>query len=193
VPTGDADEADLAMSRYADGDDTAFPVVHRAVARRLRAFLARMAGSTALAEDLTQETFLRVHRARGSFERGARLLPWCYSIARNVYVDHVRRRSAREGTGPLVEVGTANVAGGADGEQMTAAAELADIVSRTLARLPADQREAFVLVRYEGLSMAEAAGVVGATEGAVKIRAFHAYEALRAALGEVAPKKRGTS
>jgi RNA polymerase sigma-70 factor (ECF subfamily) len=66
-------------------------------------------------------------------------------------------------------------------------------VERTLASLPPNQREAFVLIRYEGLSVADAAAIVGATEGAVKLRAFHAYEALRAALGDEAPKKRGAT
>ena len=49
--------------------------------------------------------------------------------------------------------------------------------------LPPAQREAFVLIRYEGMSVADTARILGATENAVKLRAFHAYEALRAALG----------
>ncbi|MFO0660134.1 MAG: sigma factor-like helix-turn-helix DNA-binding protein [Polyangiaceae bacterium] len=49
--------------------------------------------------------------------------------------------------------------------------------------LPLAQREAFILIRYEGMSVAEAAAVVGTTESAIKLRAFRAYEALRAALG----------
>ncbi len=91
VTRGDDEaEADQAMDRYAEGDDAAFAVVHRALADRLRAFLIRMAKSPTVADDLLQETFLRVHRARGSFERGGRVVPWGYAIARNVYIDHTR-------------------------------------------------------------------------------------------------------
>ncbi len=189
--------ADLAMSRYAEGDDAAFSIVHRAVADRLRAFLMRMARSPSLADDLLQETFLRIHRARGSFDVGGRVMPWCYAIARNVYIDYVRQRSVRKER-PAVndpEEGELERPAGpeSDGEQVTIAAELAARVERTLASLPPNQREAFVLIRYEGLSVADAAAIVGATEGAVKLRAFHAYEALRAALGDEAPKKRGAT
>jgi RNA polymerase sigma-70 factor (ECF subfamily) len=191
----ESSKADEAMNRYAEGDDSAFAVVHRAVAERLYAFLARMARSPVLADDLLQETFLRMHRARGSFVRGARLLPWCYAIARNVCIDHARQRAVRKERAIGNEEGEAvfeqPTGPDADGEQLTMAAELAEIVEAALAKLPHNQREAFVLLRYEGLSVADAAAVLGTTEGAVKLRAFHAYEALRAVLGSRAPKKRG--
>jgi RNA polymerase sigma-70 factor (ECF subfamily) len=191
----ESSKADEAMNRYAEGDDSAFAAVHRAVAERLYAFLARMARSPVLADDLLQETFLRMHRARGSFVRGARLLPWCYAIARNVCIDHARQRAVRKERAIGNEEGEAvfdqPTGPDADGEQLTMAAELAEIVEAALAKLPHNQREAFVLLRYEGLSVADAAAVLGTTEGAVKLRAFHAYEALRAVLGSLAPKKRG--
>lgn len=193
----ESDPADDAMSRYADGDDAAFAVVHRAISERLRAFLTRMGRSPALADDLLQETFLRIHRARGSFEPGGRVLPWCYAIARNVYIDHVRQRAVRKERPMSSETEEQELDAPAgpetDGEQVSIAADLARAVEQTLAKLPPNQREAFVLLRYEGMSVADAAAILGATEGAVKLRAFHAYEALRAALGDVAPKKRGAA
>ena len=190
-------KADEAMNRYAEGDDSAFAIVHQAVYDRLFAFLARMSRSPILADDLLQETFLRMHRARGSFVRGARLLPWCYAIARNVCIDHARQRAVRKERTVGSDEGEAAfeqpTGPDADGEQLTMAAELAEVVERALAKLPHNQREAFVLLRYEGLSVADAAAILGTTEGAVKLRAFHAYEALRAVLGSLAPKKRGAS
>jgi RNA polymerase sigma-70 factor (ECF subfamily) len=122
-------------------------------------------------------------------------MPWCYAIARNVHVDHLRARAADRARAAAEGASDAEPAAGpeADGEQVTAAAELAAIVERTLARIPPNQREAFVLLRYEGLSVAEAAAVVGVTEGAVKLRAFHAYEALRAALGTAKKSPGGAS
>lgn len=190
------DDADLAMNRYADGDDGAFVTVHRAVADRLHAYLLRMSRSRASADDLLQETFLRMHRARGSFEQGARLVPWCYAIARNVCIDHARHRAVRKETAELGDHefdGDASMSSAPDGEAVAIGKQLAQKVETTLAKLPPNQREAFILLRYEGMSVQDAASVLGASEGAVKLRAFHAYEALRAALGDAAPKKRGAS
>jgi RNA polymerase sigma-70 factor (ECF subfamily) len=186
-------EADAAMDRYAEGDDAAFAVVHRALAERLRAFLVRMAKSPSVADDLLQETFLRVHRARGSFVKGGRVVPWGYAIARNVYIDHTRTLThKREKLAPGEDDPAADIATGpeANSEEASIASDLARVVERTLAALPRNQREAFVLLRYEGMSVADAADVLGATEGAVKLRAFHAYEALRAALGMENQKRR---
>jgi RNA polymerase sigma-70 factor (ECF subfamily) len=71
----------------------------------------------------------------------------------------------------------------ADSEQAAIARETAALVESVLAGLPPAQREAFVLLRYEGMSIQEAAEVLGSTPTAVKLRAFRAYEALREALG----------
>src|SRR6185503_12150722 len=86
----DETSLDTAMDRYACGDASAFAFVHRALYPRLLAFLTRMSGSATLADDLVQETFLRMHRARGTFARGAAVVPWAYAIARNVHFDHTR-------------------------------------------------------------------------------------------------------
>jgi RNA polymerase sigma-70 factor, ECF subfamily len=177
---------DTAMDRYARGDDAAFAIVFAELAPRLRAFLRRLAGARQSAEDLLQETFLRIHRARGSFGEGARALPWAYAIARNCYIDHFRSARAR----PEVELEPGGDAPGhdpktgpdADAEQTAIAMQTARIVERELARMTLARREAFVLLRYEGRSVAEAARILGTTQGAVKLRAFHAYEAIRAAL-----------
>src|SRR6185369_9044978 len=74
--------------------------------------------------------------------------------------------------------------GGSDAESAAIAAETAEIVERVLSRIPPAQRDAFVLLRYEGLSVQDAAAILGATASAVKLRAFRAYEALRAELSE---------
>src|SRR3954466_767231 len=75
APRPDADpgglgSADLAMQRYADGDESAFPVLFGELGPRIRLFLQRLGCAADVAEDLLQETFLRVHHARGLFARG---------------------------------------------------------------------------------------------------------------------------
>jgi RNA polymerase sigma-70 factor (ECF subfamily) len=177
---------DGAMERYAGGDDAVFDELYRRGAPRVHGFILRLCGDPSLADDLTQEAFVRIHRARGSFEPGAAALPWFYAIARNAFVDHRRREQTRRavsqsvsGDGAALE---AEAAPGARGDEVLAATELLDVVKKTLETMTPLQREAFVLVRFEGLSIAEAAQVLGATETAVKVRAFRAYEAIRAAL-----------
>ncbi len=182
-PAMDESELNRAMDRYATGDGSAFAILHRGLYSRIHAYLVRMRGSAAAADDLVQETFLRMHRARASFAPGASVVPWMYTIARNVLIDHARSSKTRR-TEELPE-GEANepVDLAADTESAAVAAQAARVVERVLASLPTSQREAFVLLRYEGLSVQAAADVTGATPSAVKLRAFRAYEALRDALG----------
>ena len=171
------------MSRYAAGDDAAFSVVFNGLTPRLRAFLRRLGGSEDLASDLTQETFIRMHRARGSFVRGTSVVPWAYAIARNCFVSHVR--SARvKASRRTVDIDEHSGALGlaASAEETTSAKQSAAVVERTLAAMSDLNREAFVLIRFEGQSVAAAAQILGTTEGAVKLRAFRAYELLREAL-----------
>lgn len=178
------DEIDLnrAMDRYASGDASAFAMLHRALYPRLHAYLARMRGSAQVADDLVQETFLRMHRARATFAPGASVVPWMYTIARNVLIDHARSVKARIVSQMGIDDAPEPIDTAADTESAAVAGEAARTVERVLARLPAAQREAFVLLRYEGLSVQDAAQVLGATPAAVKLRAFRAYEALREAL-----------
>jgi RNA polymerase sigma-70 factor (ECF subfamily) len=182
---GPADPLDLAMDRYAEGEDGAFAELARGLAPRLRAFLLRLSGSRELAEDLTQETFLRMHRARGSFARGGAVVPWAYAIGRNCFISHARAQKSRFSRNTL-DVTEVEIATGLDAsaEARLSAQQSAEIVNRTLAAMPIANREAFVLIRYEGLSVATAAQLVGVSEGALKLRAFRAYEMLRAALKE---------
>jgi RNA polymerase sigma-70 factor (ECF subfamily) len=184
----DSQLLDAAMDRYARGNDGAFDELYRRGAPRLRGFLLRLSGDGALADDLAQEAFLRVHRARGSFEPGAAALPWIFAIARNVFLDHTRQAYTRRSGGDSKEATAAlesrQAPADTRGDETLAAQEMLGVVRTTLAALPVLQREAFVLLRFEGMSVSEAAQVLGATEGAVKIRAFRAYEALRAALAE---------
>jgi RNA polymerase sigma-70 factor (ECF subfamily) len=182
------DEAALnaAMDRYACGDARAFAVLHEGLYSRLLGYLTRMSGSSATAADLVQETFLRMHRARATFAAGGAVLPWAYAIARNAHHDHARAARLRE-TERLPSDPGAEPAdrGGSDAESAAIAAQAARIVEEVLAKLPASQRDAFILIRYEGLSVQDAAAVLGATPTAVKLRAFRAYEALRAALADL--------
>lgn len=174
------------MDRYARGEEAAFDELFRQAGPRLRGFLLRMCGDAALAEDLTQEAILRVHLARGTFVAGSAALPWMLAIARNAFLDHMRREGVRRAAREHISETSAALArdGSSEtrGDEVLAARETMEIVRSTLERIPTIHREAFVLLRFEGLSVSQAAQVLGASEAAVKVRAFRAYEALRSAL-----------
>ena len=197
---------DEAMNRYAQGEQAAFAILYGGLEQKLRAFLTRLTGAPVVADDLLQETFMRIHRARGSFDPSAAVVPWAYAIARNAWLDHVRAAKVRGDTTraksnddaatPL----EATTGPDADSEQVAIARQTAALVESVLGKLAPAQREAFVLLRYEGMSVEDAAAVLGSTPTAVKLRAFRAYEALRAALGQArgasgagAPRDRGGS
>ena len=175
-------ELDLAMERYAKGDDAAFAAVYDQIAPRLYGYLLRQTRERARAEDLVQQTMLHIHRARARFIPGAEVTPWAFAIARRLLLDSLRR-AKREG---VPAEGDPDLAFGSEhgAEEVVQAHELAARIAAILARIPESQRVAFELLKQEGLSVAEAAEVLGTTQAAVKLRAHRAYEALRAALGD---------
>lgn len=177
---------DRAMHRYADGDEAAFDEVFGNLAPRLRMFLRRLGCTLDVAEDLTQETFLRMHHARGSFARGKQVAPWAYAIARNCFISHARSGKAKLARASVdAEQLELSAGAGSSVEQESIARQSAEVVDRALSAMTPARREAFVLLRYEGMSVAAAAQIVGISEGALKIRAFHAYEILRGALADM--------
>jgi RNA polymerase sigma-70 factor (ECF subfamily) len=176
-------DADLAMERYAAGDSAAFARVYDALAPRLFAYLFRQTRDRARAEDLLQQTMLHIHRARDRFIPGAPVTPWAFAIARRLLVDWTRR-GRREVLGDGTDM-DGGVAASPRADDLVQASQVAFRIERVLAALPASQRTAFQLIKQEGLTVAEAAQVLGTTVAAVKLRAHRAYEALRAGLGEI--------
>ena len=175
---------DDAMDRYAAGDDAAFAELYDLLAPRLYGYLLRQTRDPARAEDLVQQTMLHIHRARGRFIRGAEVTPWAFAIGRRLMIDAIRRGKREVLAGDREEPSQEAPATEDAADDLVQAQETANRIQRELARLPETQRVAFELVKQEGLSLAEAAQVLGTTVAAVKLRAHRAYEALRAVLGE---------
>ncbi len=179
APPSSAPIADAAMARYADGDAAAFALVYDELAPRLRYFLRRRCSDAERAEDVLQSTFLAMHRARGRFEPGSPVLPWCFAIARRLAIDDARRASRRP------EAPEAEAASGdprPDAAADLQARRLAADLAVELTALPVTQREAFELVRIDGFTLEEAAMAVGASIASMKARSHRAQETLRARL-----------
>jgi RNA polymerase sigma-70 factor (ECF subfamily) len=181
-PDGDArSAADLAMDRHADGDEAAFSELYDSLAPRLYAFALRQTRNMAASEDTVQQTMLRIHTARGEFVRGARVAPWAFAIAHRVLIDAHRRgrlevQAEDQGPEPISQEASA--------DDMVAARQTAAKLQAGLGKLSQAQRDAFALVKQEGLSHAEAAEALGTTVMAIKLRVHRAYEILRQAVGE---------
>ena len=128
------------------------------------------------AEDLVQEAWLRIHRARHTYRPGLPALPWLYSIADHTRIDIYRKRKRST----THEVACDEPAEPAHRASAPTAAQIN--WNGLLAKLPESQREVLVLMKYSGLSLDEVARLKGSTIGAVKLKAHRAYESLKAML-----------
>jgi RNA polymerase sigma-70 factor (ECF subfamily) len=148
----------------------------------------KMARERAVAEDLLQLTFMKIHRSRAAYVRGADPLPWIYSIAHRTFLDEarrVKRAVVRVGDGDELPEQQADLRGetAERRDEPRADPELVRAALDALAGLPEQQREAVVLTKLDGKSVAEAAEIAGTSVGAMKVRAHRGYEALRKLLG----------
>jgi RNA polymerase sigma-70 factor (ECF subfamily) len=184
-------DADEVMRRYAGGDDAAFDELYAALSPRLYSFCVRLAGRSGDAEDLFQDAFLKLHRSRATYVSGANALHWAFAIVRSTHVDRLRRRARRPEklVASTDEVLGAILESAGSPESDLHAETLARIVEQELQRMSEKNRSAYILLKIEGLSAAEAAAVLGTTADAVKQRAFRAYESLREALSRAGWKR----
>jgi RNA polymerase sigma-70 factor, ECF subfamily len=175
------------MAQYQAGDAAAFRELYALAAPRLLGYLSKLTRSRAVADDLLQQTFLKIHRARAAYVAGADPLPWFYAIVHRTFLDEARRvqRGIVKTAGDDVPDVPAGIDGQADDrrDEPRVDPELARAALDALAELPDSQREAVVLTKLEGKSVAEAAEIAGTTVGAMKVRAHRGYEALRRLLG----------
>src|SRR4051794_8718950 len=168
------------MAAYVSGDRRAFEQLFARLAPRLHRFFRRSFGAEATADDLLQQTFLKLHRARATYDPAMRVAPWAFAIASRVRLDEFRRRKRLAEDGDEEALARADEARAVDPPAGSALdADTADAVRRAVDALPESQRVVIHLNRFEDMTFAEIARVLGTTEGAVKLRAFRAYATLR--------------
>ena len=171
--------------RAATGD----PAAQAALIRETQAEVWRVCAHLAdrqVAEDLTQETYLRALPALARFEGRSSLRTWLLSIARRVCADAVRSRRRRRLTLVREDAELEALGSGDDADRVGEGAAVADL----LARLDPDRREAFVLTQLLGLPYAEAAEVAGCPVGTIRSRVARARADLVEALGDEAATAR---
>lgn len=187
MPEDRTDEELLAA--YQQGDPGAFELLLRRHRAPLFTFLLRMLGDRQRAEDLAQETFLRIVKGAPAWEQRARFQTWLYTIARNLCVDQGRRDRFRRAdsldqTGPDDEPARVDSVPGREIDPARGAesARLRPLLQKALLSLPAEQREVFILREQAGVPFKEIAVLVSANENTVKSRMRYALEGLRKAL-----------
>jgi RNA polymerase sigma-70 factor, ECF subfamily len=169
-----ASEPDLEslMARYQQGDPTAASALVLRLSPQLHRFFLAQFVSRRDADDLLQETWLRLHEVRHTYRPAQPVLPWLYAIARHIRVDHyrkARRDEAREQ--PLDEAIAASVP--------SRPASAAPDLEALLAILPQSQREVVAMLKVAGMSLEEVARATSSTIGSVKQKAHRAYDKLR--------------
>ncbi|HLZ53592.1 MAG TPA: RNA polymerase sigma factor [Verrucomicrobiae bacterium] len=174
------------MGRLAAGDDAALNDLMERHATPVFHFLCRMLGNEDDANDLAQETFVRVFRACASFRTSEKFSTWLYTIAANLARNHFRWRSRHLNVSLEAETGESEQTLGSilpandpTPNEQALAAERAAAVRAAVDRLPADLREAIILCEWEERSAAEAALILGATAKAVESRLYRARQILR--------------
>jgi RNA polymerase sigma-70 factor (ECF subfamily) len=164
-------EPDPALIRAASrGDVPSFEQLVRDHQHHVARFLNRMLGDPATAEDVTQETFVRVFRRLASFSFESKFSTWLFQIARNAGIDEVRRRQRHARLSDAMPRPSVAVNGAADARVELQAA---------LDSLPERLRTPLLLVEMLGLRYREVAEVVGVAEGTIKSRIFHARAQLQ--------------
>ncbi len=173
------------------GDEQSFELLLRKYRTPLVNFLYRMVRNTAVAEDLAQEVFLRVYRARQGYAPSAKFTTWMFRIATNLALNSVRDNRHRQkdiSMDQTIDTGvdeqrTLQVPDRAPNvEQELVARSRTEMIVRAIHALPEKQRAAVLLHKYQELDYDEIARVLECSESALKSLLFRAYETLRVQL-----------
>jgi len=180
------------MLRAKAGDESAFEYLVQKYRKPMVNFMYRMSHNSAVAEDLTQEVFLRVYRSRESYEASAKFTTWLYRIATNLAVNHARdtRHERPENqvsldepdqeTGMTMDVPDDSLS---SEENIVKRERMAAIRNRVYS-LPERQKIAVIMHKYQEMDYRQIADVLKLSESATKSLLFRAYETLRTQLKE---------
>lgn len=180
-PTSD----EILMAAYRAGSEAAFVALYERHAGSVYGFLVRrLGGDAALAQDLYQEAFLRLHRARATYDPARPFRAWLFGIVHNLLTDALRSRARAPAADATVaadrgvrEPATSR-AGGPDA--LAAARESTSALGRALSALPSDEATVLILARLEGLSYDDIGSILGRSAAATKQLAYRALKRIRA-------------
>ncbi|HQY30246.1 MAG TPA: RNA polymerase sigma factor [Thermomicrobiales bacterium] len=171
------DDTEL-VARARDGDTVAFERLFERYHAPVLNYLHRMVGDRALAEDLTQDSFVKAYKALGNTRPDLAFKAWLYRIATNTAISHLRRKKLIRWIPILPTQDFASK------ESVERSVGQRHDVETALKQLPPHYAAVLILRHYEGLSLAETAGALGITENAAKLRLFRARKAFAVAYGD---------
>jgi len=178
------------MLRVRDGDDAAFNYLVERYRRAMISFMYRMVHNSAIAEELSQEVFLRVYRSRASYAADAKFTTWLYRIATNLAVNHARDnknerpevKTSLDETDEETGLGLDVADDRPNIEQEILRRERLRAIRKHVDALPERQRMAVMMHKYQELDYRQIAEVLHLSESATKSLLFRAYETLRESL-----------
>ena len=202
IKTDDGPSDEDLLRRFNEGDADAFEVLVLRYQKPLLNFILRSVGDRNTAEELLQETFLRVVTKSSDFQGNSKVSTWLYTIARNLCIDTSRKmvlrrhRSLdaplRSGDGEGATLLDRGADSGPAADRSVIGHDLQEKIAAAVEELPDDQREVFLLRELENLPFKEIADIVGVPENTVKSRMRYALERLQRALAEYADYARET-
>lgn len=174
-------DGDPLVARLKAGDAAAFDAAYEQYHRRLYGFLARLTGRRDLAQDLLQETYMRLATHAPDLRDDTRLEAWLYTVARNLSLSFLRWRVLDRQRQATLRGGAGGPQGRGDASpfELTAAAELQRRLEEGVAELPVRYREVLLLVAVDGLEPQVAAQVLGLRPEALRQRLLRARDMLK--------------
>lgn len=183
------------MMRYQGGDRTSFPSLVKRYKTPIFNFILRQIRFASVAEDLTQDVFVRVVQSAADFRHSARFSTWIYTIARNICIDQLRKQALRrhpsldqptgaDGEGPTLGERTADEHPDTTVDRAAIGNELGARITSAVEGLPEDQREVFLLREIGNVPFKDIAEMIGVPENTVKSRMRYALERLQRTLAE---------
>jgi len=192
-PAGPSDEA--LMARFIDGDARAFELLLGRYKKPVYRFIYRYVSQKETADEVFQDSLLKLVRAASSYKQGARFSVWMYTIVRNTIYDRLRRERHRRQIGeldrPLGDEGSATLGdvipgNSPEGEEEARKTELQERLSDAVRELNPTQREVFIMRQHQGLAFKEIAEIMDCPVNTAKTRMRYALEALRRELADFA-------
>lgn len=186
---------EVLMMQFQGGDRDAFAVLVTRHKTPIFNFILRQVRAKTIAEDLTQDVFVRVVQNAATFKHEARFTTWVYSIARNLCIDHLRKMSLRrhpsldqasgkDKDGPTLGERVADEHPSAAADRQVMSSDIGERIVRAVDALPPEQREVFLLRQLGKVPFKEIAKMTGVPENTVKSRMRYALERLQDALCE---------
>jgi len=186
---------EMLMVRYQRGERKAFVELVRRHNRPIYNFVLRQLRVPSVAEDVTQDVFMRLVQNAAEFKHEARFLTWLYAIARNLCIDQLRKLSHRrhpsldqpsgdQADAQLLGDAVADPNPRASAERNALSSEVRSSIVKAVDSLPDDQREVFLLREVANLPFRDIAEITGAGENTVKSRMRYALDRLKDALSD---------